>query len=74
VDIQVGDTIITSGFSSSFPGNKLVGIVKRTEKTPNAAFWNIDITLATDFKQIQSVYVLDAPLREEQTKLESTHD
>jgi rod shape-determining protein MreC len=74
VRVEIGDTIITSGFSPSFPEGKFIGIVDRTEKSPSAAFWEIDIKLATDFKQIQSVYVLDAPLQEEQTKLESTHD
>ncbi len=74
VDVQAGDTVTTSGLSTSFPENKLVGIISETKKTENTAFWDIQIRLATDFKQIHSVYIINLPLAEEQNNLENTND
>ncbi|MDA3819511.1 MAG: rod shape-determining protein MreC [Candidatus Delongbacteria bacterium] len=74
VDVNTGDTILTSGLSTSFPDNKLVGTVSKAKKTKNTAFWDIQIQLGTDFKQLTSVYIIKLPLSEEQKKLENSND
>ncbi|MFO7789457.1 MAG: rod shape-determining protein MreC, partial [Bacteroidales bacterium] len=72
VDVFEDDTVTTTGFGSSFPEGEIVGHISNAEKADNSAFWNIDVRLATDFKNIQSVYILNLPLSEEQEKLEKT--
>lgn len=74
VNAEVGDTIVTSGFSASFPAGKLVGVISHVNRDPNSAFLNIDIKLGSDFKKIQTVYVYKNPLAQEQVNLENDND
>ena len=69
VDVQVGDTIITSGFSAIFPEGLHVGTVSEfTLQEGN--FYNIRIDLGTDFSTLFHVNVINNFLQEEQLKLE----
>lgn len=74
VDVQKGDTIVTSGFSYSFEEGKLIGTVHSAEKSSASAFWTIQVKLATDFRNINHVYVIDRAKVEEQKSLEVEHD
>ncbi|MEA1873031.1 MAG: rod shape-determining protein MreC [Bacteroidota bacterium] len=74
VDVQKGDTIITSGFSYSFDEGQLIGTVYSAEKSSASAFWIIQVKLATDFRNINHIYVIDRAKVEEQKSLEELHD
>lgn len=74
IEVKKGDTVVSSGFSASFPEGELVGVVKSAEKSKASAFWTIKVELATDFRQINKVYIIINPLKEEQIILESSHD
>lgn len=54
VNAEVGDTIVTSGFSSIFPEGKLIGFIESVNKE-TANFLTIKVKLATDFKKISDV-------------------
>ncbi|MFC2151204.1 rod shape-determining protein MreC [Bacteroidota bacterium] len=56
-DIQVGDTIITSGFSSIFPEGILIGFIKEFEEK-SGSFYEIKVELSTDFKRLDNVNVI----------------
>jgi rod shape-determining protein MreC len=58
VPVDVGDTVITSGFSNIFPNNVLVGIVSDVEDSGHSSFLTIKIRLATNFSNINTVYLI----------------
>lgn len=71
VFVQKGDTILTSGYSSFFPQNVMIGVVidePRSDQGSN--FYKIDVALSTNFNSIQYVYVVDYIRKEEQKELE----
>lgn len=68
-DVQKGDTIITSGFSSIYPEGILIGIVD-DYYTKEGIFFNIKVKLSTDFKRLCNVQLIKNPLKEEQESLE----
>lgn len=69
VHTEVGDTIVTSGFSTIFPEGRLIGFVETVNKE-TANFLSIKVRLATDFKKISDVYVIAHTKRQEQRDLE----
>lgn len=69
VNVEQGDTIITSGFSSIFPEGEVVGFVEEVNKA-TANFLLIKVRLATDFKNVSDVYIIENRNREEQIELE----
>lgn len=71
VKLTVGDTIVTSGFSSIFPEGILLGTIKNFELEKGANFYSIEINLAVDFKKLSHVYIVKSLLKEEQTTLEN---
>jgi rod shape-determining protein MreC len=56
--IKNGDTIVTSGYSSTFPKGILVGIVYDYKAIPEQYFYSIHVKLSTDFKNLRYVYVV----------------
>lgn len=70
VNAEVGDTIVTSGFSTIFPEGKLIGFVEAVNKE-TANFLSIKVKLATDFKKILDVYVIAHTRKQEQQQLEN---
>ncbi len=69
-DIQVGDTIITSGFSSIFPEGILIGFISDFEEK-RGSFYEIEVKLSTDFKSLGNVNVIGNLLQIEKLKLEN---
>ena len=50
--IQVGDTIVTSGYNAIYPPESLVGTVHHVSIAEDATFYEVEIKLATDFYQL----------------------
>jgi len=69
VDVVVGDTIETSGFSAIFPSGLLVGVVSDIDRS-GGDFYRISVDLMTDFKSLNYVYVVKNNLQNEQNELE----
>lgn len=68
-DIQDGDTVVTSGFSSIYPEGLVIGTISRFEEK-SGSFYKIDIELSVDFKRLYHVYVVENMLRDERLLLE----
>ncbi len=72
IELQKGDTIVTSGYNSIFPENIIIGYVDEVIQRPNAAFNDININLSNDFSNLAFVYIIKNPLRKEQIELETS--
>ena len=70
VEVNAGDTIVTSGLSKIFPEGIVVGYVESLDKE-TANFLKIKVKLAVDFKRINHVYVILNNKKNEQTSLEA---
>lgn len=70
VKFNIGDTIITSGYSAVFPEGIPVGIIINHEKEHNDNFYSLRIKLLTDFTQLSTVRVINNNLRPELQQLE----
>ncbi len=75
VEIQQGDTIVTSGYSAIFPEGIMVGTIKDAEAI-EGNFYTITVDIAVDYKKLIYVNVIRNLLREELRELEriSGHD
>ena len=75
VKLAVGDTLVTSSFSSIFPEGILIGVIDKFDSKPGD-FYLIDVKLSTDFSNLNYVYLVTNVLKEEQKKLEEpiAHD
>ncbi len=69
VNVEQGDTIVTSGHSFIFPEGELVGFVETVDRE-TANFLSIKVRLATDFRKQSDVYIIAYRNREEQKQLE----
>ncbi len=65
-----GDTIVTSGFNTVFPGGILLGTISSVEKEQDKSFYTIKVKLAVDFAQLSYVYVVENTTMHEQEDLE----
>lgn len=59
LDITIGDSVVTSGFSNIFPRGLLIGTVKEVSVGNNASFLTIKVKLAADFKKLHTVYLIE---------------
>lgn len=72
VDLYIGDTIVTSGLTTTFPEGIPVGVIENFTCDEGDAFYHIQVRLATDFRRISNVQVIDYKNRDEQEALESS--
>ncbi|MBI9056251.1 MAG: rod shape-determining protein MreC [Labilibaculum sp.] len=70
VQIQVGDTIVTSGYSSIFPEGILLGTVQEVLPESGGNFHDVVINLSNDFKGISYVKVIGDLMKTERIQLE----
>ena len=70
VNIERGDTIVTSGFSSIFPEGEIIGFVESVDRE-TANFLTIKVELATDFRRLSDVYIIGHRRKEEKRELEA---
>ena len=69
IPIASGDSVVTSGYSSTFPEGIMVGKVHSfTERNDN--FYNITVDLAVDFGQLSYVDVIRFQYTDERVALE----
>ncbi len=70
VELAVGDTIITSGYSSIFPEGILIGVIEDFNHDSGANFYQVNVRLSTNFKTISHVELVKNNFLEEQIILE----
>jgi rod shape-determining protein MreC len=64
-----GDTAVTSNYNSVFPPGIMVGTVKNISVRSDQTFYNIELDVATDFRSLSYVYVVQNHMQEEVEKL-----
>lgn len=67
---EPGDTVVTSGFSSIFPGDIPVGTIVNTEDSEDGMFYCAKVELFTDFSSIDHLYIVGNNKQEEQKLIE----
>ena len=67
---EKGDTVVTSGFSSIFPGDLPVGTVEKIEDSADGMFYTVRVKLFVDFSRLTSVFIVGNDDYEEQSQLE----
>jgi len=70
VEILPGDTIVSSGFSSFFPADILVGIVE-SSRLKESNFYDIKVQLSTNFSTLRYVYAVQYEMQREVLELEA---
>ena len=70
-DFEKGDTITTSGYSSIFPGNILIGTIEKFNVPTGSSNFEIDVQLNNDIAKINTVYVIENLDYEEIKQLEN---
>ncbi|MDR2963104.1 MAG: rod shape-determining protein MreC [Bacteroidales bacterium] len=74
VKFEVGDTLVTNEFSNIYPGNIMIGTIESFNTTDNDNFYGIEVRLATDFKNLEYVYVVNNLFKKERENLESLNN
>ncbi len=68
--VSIGDTIVTSGYSSIFPKDLPIGTITNFEVAKGSSNYLIDVNLFNDLNSLSYVYVVKNKLKEEQIELE----
>lgn len=70
VTIVPGELVVTSGYNALFFEGVPVGYVKRAILRPEAPFYDIELSINTDFSALQHVYVVSDKWKKEKMQLE----
>lgn len=74
VELNMGDVIITTGYSMVYPEGILVGTIKDFDLPEGNNFYNINIKLSVDYKSLSHVFIVKSWMKEEQKELEALND
>lgn len=70
VEFEMGDTIVTSGYSAVFPAGIVVGNVVDFKKQHDDNFYSLEVELATDFSTLNQVRLIKNYHQAEQKGIE----
>lgn len=70
VPINVGDTILTSGYSTVFPKSHMIGTISQLEKNVRTGYYDIKIKLNNDLSKTEYVYIVKNRIHTEIEELE----
>lgn len=68
--VAKGDTVITSGYSLSFPPNVMIGTIAEVINDKSSNFYTIRVKPSTNFYSVEYVNVVENLQKDEQRKLE----
>jgi rod shape-determining protein MreC len=74
VQLTLGDTLISSGLTSTFPEGIPVGIIEDFKIRPSDAYFNIKVKLAVNFRTLSHVKVINYLNYNEQKDIEKTNE
>lgn len=72
IDLAVGDTVVTSGYSSVFPEGLMIGTVESFTQPEGENYYVIDVLLSTDYKSVAFVEIIENRNAEELDELKNT--
>jgi rod shape-determining protein MreC len=70
LDVQVGDVVMTSEYSNTFPPDIRIGVVSSVEERPGSLFKSVTLTPGVDFVRLEEVFVVDAEPSAQRADLE----
>ncbi|WP_235298584.1 rod shape-determining protein MreC [Portibacter marinus] len=70
VEVVVGDSVVTSGYSTIFPPDIYVGSVVEVKTDKRNGFLSLEVELNNDLSKLDYVYVIENLKAEEQLELE----
>ncbi len=70
VELNKGDTVVTTSFSMVFPQGITLGTIEEPELNTSTNFYDIKVKLSTDFQKLDHVYIVNNLLKKEQLELE----
>ncbi len=73
VPVQIGDTIVTTSFSSIFPAGIMIGKIVEDKVNPGSNSHLIRVKLSTRFDNLSYVSIVDNLMKDEQRELEATN-
>lgn len=71
--VNVGDTVVTSSYSSIFPEGIMIGTISKWDQEGGTNFYNIKVELSTNFRTLKYVEVVKNTKQAELKKLESNN-
>ena len=69
-ELEIGDTVVTSGFSTIFPEGIIIGTIENSKLQPGKYALDITVKSKLDMANIQYVYIIKNLFRKEQEELE----
>ena len=70
LDVKIGDVVLTSSYSSTFPPDIRIGVVSGVNEQPGTLFKSVIVTPSIEFVKLEEVFVLTSVPDEERTELE----
>ncbi len=70
--VAKGDTVITSNYSANFPSHLMIGTVADISSESSSNFYTLKIKTATNFYNLQFVYLIENIRYAEQVQLENS--
>ncbi len=70
VKLNVGDTVVTTGFNAIFPEGIIIGTVSEVVLSPEALTYDITVALSQDFRKLSYVSVVRSEFKEEKDIVE----
>ena len=67
---KIGDTVLTSPYSSNFPSQLMIGKVISIIKDPASNFLKLNVKATTNFFNLEYIYIIENKRMAEQKKLE----
>ena len=71
--VNIGDTVVTSGYSSIFPEGIMIGTISKFDVESGTNFYNIKVDLSTNFRTLKYVEVVRNTKETELKRLESNN-
>jgi len=72
VKLQVGDSIVTSGYNAIFPPGIFIGKIKEFRLPEEAPFYEIKVEIGQDFGKLSFIEVIKSRLKMERDSLEQS--
>ncbi len=57
-DVQIGDSVITSGYGERFPPGIMIGIIMNVTESTQGMFLKIEVKPTVDFERMEEVFVI----------------
>ncbi len=74
VQLSIGDTVISSGYSMVFPEGINIGVIKDFSLEDGSNFYDVQVEFSVDYKSLSHVFIVKSWMKDEQKKLEALNN